>query len=323
MKGKFLMIVLLLTQITLVAQNSIHSGWNNDLTIEHEGIKRYFRVYVPKAKKEKASVVVLFHPEGENMTSIFKWNTRTSRTWKKLADKGGFVLIVPNGMNQQTNKPNGKSQYWNDCAYNDKEILKSSSADDVGFVVKAVDYTINNVKVNPKKIYVSGVSNGGMMAMRMAIETDKFAAVSCFFTNLPEESECVGKPEKTPVFLMNATRDSIVPYLGGKNKKNRKEYLSSQRTIEYWFLTNGFYGHNPNKIRTNNSNKRDSSHIVMKRYGLPKSRSHIEYYTIVKGDHHVPSKKDKFLFILGFYRKRNRDVEANKLAWEFMKQFKK
>ncbi len=325
MKRKFIVTIFLLIITSVFCQNNLKTGWNDNLMIEHDGVQRYFRVYVPKASTKKMKAVVQLHQESKSMRVIYKKKEKSTRSWQKLADKGKFVLIVPNGMNSITNDAKGDSQFWNDCGDTNKFVYGYSKADDVGFISKVVDFCIKNGNVDKKRIYVTGIANGGMMAMRLAIETNKFAAIACFFTNLPEVSECTDKPRKTPVFLMNATKDSIVPFYGGLTQWDSIQVMSSQRTIEYWFMANGYFGHNPNKLRTNNTIKKDSCHIIHKRYGVPKSRGHIDYHTIVKGIHHMPTTNNKILF--GLLRRRirvgrNVDVEASDMAWQFLKQFK-
>lgn len=325
-KSLFFLFVIIHCVSNVCAQNTLSSGWNDELSLEHDGIKRYFRVYVPKGISKKKKAVVLLHPEASGMRTIFKRREKGTRSWKEMADKGKFMLIVPNGMNSMSNIADGDYQFWNDCGDTKKIVYGYSKADDVGFISKVVEYCIKNGDADAKKVYVAGISNGGMMAMRLAIETKLFAAIACFFTNLPEESECAEKAPKTPVFLMNATKDSIVPFYGGYTQWDSVRVKSSQRTIDYWFLQNGYFGHNPNKMRANNNVKRDSCHVLKKRFGVPRSRGHIDYHTIVKGKHHLPLKRENWFF--GLLRRRVRvgecaDIDGHYEAWQFLKQFKK
>ncbi len=83
--------------------------------------------------------------------------------WDKMADKEGFVLIDPDGIDKA----------WNSGS------STTNLVDDVGFFRAMVQKSTAELCIDSKRVYVSGHSNGGGMTYRLACEAaDIFAAVA-------------------------------------------------------------------------------------------------------------------------------------------------
>lgn len=83
------------------------------------------------------------------------------------AIKGGFVVVYPEGL----------AQSWNagGCCGD----AQSKNADDVAFISQLIDSLVRDAHVDPKRVFVTGMSNGGMMAHRLACEiSDRIAAAA-------------------------------------------------------------------------------------------------------------------------------------------------
>jgi len=84
--------------------------------------------------------------------------------WDQMADKEGFVLIDPEGVNK---------------SWNAGSCCGGNNQDDVKYFRDVVAKATAELCIDEKRVYVSGHSNGGAMAYRLACEAaDIFAAAA-------------------------------------------------------------------------------------------------------------------------------------------------
>ncbi|MCB9506213.1 MAG: alpha/beta fold hydrolase [Myxococcales bacterium] len=121
-------------------------------------------------------------------------------------DAQGFILLSPDG----TTTPRGQ-QFWNAwdacCDFGGTEV------DDVGYLLGLVDEAEARYRIDAKRVYFIGHSNGGFMSFRMACEApDRVAAIMSLAGSMPSEPDrCVpGAP--VSVLSVHGTDDDTVPY---------------------------------------------------------------------------------------------------------------
>jgi len=166
---------------------------------------REYKLFVPPRPGPKPLVIVL-HGGGGNGAQV----ARSAGLVEKAA-KEGFVLALPEGTARL-----GKLQTWNAggcCAYAMRQGI-----DDVGFIRALIDAEVASGRADPKRIYVAGMSNGGMMTHRIAIALgDRIAAATVFVGSLfGDEAKPVAP---VPMLIVNAANDEDVPIEGGIGSK--------------------------------------------------------------------------------------------------------
>ena len=171
------------------------------------------------------------------MYTVFNANNRGTRRWLDLSQEHGFLLLAPNGVGTGwfgIGKQTKGSANWNDL----RDF--GSSEDDVGFLVKVIEWAVSERNVDPSRVYFTGASNGGMMTYRMLIERpDVVAAGAALIANLPgEEIDFAPPTSPTPIFLMNGSEDPLVPFEGGVVGRNRGTVRSSTATRDYFVQVN-------------------------------------------------------------------------------------
>src|SRR5262249_22545487 len=89
----------------------------------------------------------------------------------------------------------------------DVAVLRRLALDPVGRVV-----------AGPDRIYVAGVSNGGMMALRLVCEgADFVAGIGSIIASMPAATGADCRPARpVPIVMFNGTADKLVPYDGGR-----------------------------------------------------------------------------------------------------------
>ena len=143
------------------------------------------------------------HGGGGNATNAEKMTGFTSK-----AAKEGFIVAYPEGSSRFRHA----LLTWNAghcCGYAMEQRI-----DDVAFINALLDKLIKDYPVDPKRLYVTGISNGGMMTERLGIElSSRFAAIA------PAVATLFGD-EKRPdtavsAIIFNGLLDKSVPYRGG------------------------------------------------------------------------------------------------------------
>lgn len=160
------------------------------------GLDRSYLLYKPSGLPAAAPLVVVLHGFGagpEFSVGRFGWNP--------LADSEKFVVAYPAGI--------GAS--WNAGA----ACCGSASnqqIDDVGFITQVIRDIGAKVPIDSRRVYVAGMSNGGMMAFTLACNSDMFAAIGA--VSATQLGQC-NPPRPTSVIQLHGTNDILVPYNGG------------------------------------------------------------------------------------------------------------
>src|SRR4051812_3080041 len=162
--------------------------------------KRTYLVHVPKGydPKKPAPVVLALHGAAMN-GPMMVWFSGLN----KKSDEAGFIVVYPSGTGI------GPFLIWNAGGLKGK--LAEGRADDVAFIGKLLDDLGTVAKVDEKRVYACGMSNGGMMCYRLAAElSDRIAAIAPVAGTIAIEKS---KPKRAvPVIHFHGSKDNIVPF---------------------------------------------------------------------------------------------------------------
>lgn len=202
-----------------------------------DGLDRTYRLYLPQGLPKGAPLVVVMHGAGENGAEI---RVETGYAFERLADKQGFAVVYPDGFDG----------WWNGCSAADDSEANHRDVDDVGFLAALADKLAAEDGIDPGRLFATGVSNGGDMAIRLALAApSRWRAVAPVAANLPapENSKCKPPAEgKTSVLLVHGTADRLEPFEGGEGSLfgffRSGKILSSRSTAGYFAELNGLAG---------------------------------------------------------------------------------
>ena len=183
------------------------SGIVTQASIEVDGLKRTYRTYLPKGLAKGAPLVVVMHGSGQNGAQI---RIETGYGFERLADQFGFAVVYPSS----------SSFDWNDCSKFGDFSVNGREVDDVKFLGTLVDKLSAEIGLDRNRVFATGVSSGGMMSIRLAIEApEKFRAVAAVSANVPtaENFKCKPSGQGTSVMIMNGTKDPLIPFAGGES----------------------------------------------------------------------------------------------------------
>lgn len=181
--------------------------------------KRTYLVHVPKKYDPKSPTPVILALHGAAMDgSMMVWFSGLN----KKSDEAGFIVVYPSGTGV------GPFHTWNAGGFSGK--MAEGKADDVAFIGKLLDDLVGVVKVDEKRVYACGMSNGGMMCYRLAAElSDRIAAVAPVAGTIAIEESKPKRP--VPVIHFHGSQDNIVPFEMKKEKTPpfMKKWITRER----------------------------------------------------------------------------------------------
>lgn len=184
------------------------------------GKTRGFKVHVPKGYDRSRPTPVVYALHGLQQNAVMFGVDGTGFVPK--SDAEGFILVMPNGIQED-----GFGGSWNAgacCGAASQQRL-----DDVGFIRAVHAEVSKHVNVDARRVYATGLSNGGFMSHRLGCEAaDLFAAIAplagsigtkelaAIGTNADPDFKSCAPTRPIPVLAMHGDADGIVPYVGLK-----------------------------------------------------------------------------------------------------------
>ncbi|MEX2589858.1 MAG: T9SS type A sorting domain-containing protein, partial [Chitinophagales bacterium] len=189
-------------------------------TIRHDNLDRNYILYVPQIYDGSEAVPLVLNLHGYTRNAGLQMN---SGDFRPIADTANFIIAHPNGTKDQ-----GGAPFWEVGLFGG-----TSGINDLGFLEALVDTLMEQYNIDPDKIFSTGMSNGGFMSLKLACESDKFAAVASVTGSMttPMENSC-NPSAPIPMMQIHGTADSVVQYLG------RPGILPIDSVIAYWVRHN-------------------------------------------------------------------------------------
>jgi len=201
------------------------SGFFPNLTIYEGEDPRSYMLYVPtELNKNKPTPMVLnFHGLGSTAPDQNGYSQM-----EPLAEKYKFILVTPNGIENS----------WNGGACCDPAV--SQGIDDVGFVSDLIDKIMEDYCIDPKRIFATGLSNGGFLSNRLACElSDRIAAIAPVASGVALEDEDCSPSRPVPVIAFHGTLDPMIPYQGTSSPFPFSPYGGGVDNRDAWVERNG------------------------------------------------------------------------------------
>lgn len=174
---------------------------------------RIARVHVPPSYDASKRTPLVINVHGR--TSNASQQSALSHAIAK-SDSAGFIVIHPEAWGSPTS--------WNaggGCC----DPAASNDIDDSGFITALITEATTKLCIDPARVYVMGLSNGGYMANRLACEHgDVIAAIGSVAGGLSLQT--CAPARAMPIFSVHGTGDQLV------------SYTFAQQTTDYWKAKN-------------------------------------------------------------------------------------
>jgi len=192
---------------------------DHDGSVQHEGRDRTYVLHVPRTYtgSEPVAVVFDFHGYGSGAGQM------RASGFRELGEEHGFIGVYPDGV--------GGSWHVNGCCGQ----AAQANLDEVGAVRAILADVMKRVCVDRRRIYASGISQGGGMAHHVGcLAADVFAAVAPVSSDLRTEPCAPARPISELSF--RGTADALSAYEGGPVGPAGMQYQSigAQQTLERW-----------------------------------------------------------------------------------------
>lgn len=300
---RWLLMAALIAPVGCFGEPELTGGRLNRYVIEVNGRARSYRVFAPAISTTPLPVVLLFHGGGgdpDGMAALTGMD--------RIAAREGFLAVYPQGVNEN---------------WNDGRPGINSDVDDVAFVAALLDDLALRYTLDPRRVYATGISNGGHFSNRLAFDlSDRVAAIAPVAASLSVTlADGPPPPRPMPVLLISGTDDPLAPYNGGKiglpPLLNRGEQRAVPDAVRYWVQLNAA---NALAITTTDPDRApfDGTRVRRERYEATTADSApVELLAVDGGGHTWPGGRQYLpASLIG---RTSRDIDASEEIWRFFR----
>ncbi len=241
---------------------------------------RLYEVLVPTLYASSGAMLIAYHGKGDTAA-----NFSSSSGLITTAKKYGYVIVFPQGeiSDDGTRTWNG---YWNPF------FIKTPPPDDVTFTASIISTLESALAVSPKKIFLTGFSNGGWIEHRIAIElgTD-IAAISTMGSGPwiePYNQHDTMPAALTPVSVLIFFDDAGVAnggslYCGGLYSSDNTTRAGADDSFNFWTTADKATPNTSTQLCTSEGGSPTSLNIKSATGGL--SNTVVQFYRLIGGIH--------------------------------------
>ena len=169
-------------------------------TFDYDGRERFYEIHIPAVydDEQPAPLVLNLHPYVLGGGAHDVWTALSGQNAK--SEEAGYVVLHPDGSGQPASWNGGER-----CC----SPANTDNVDDVGFIDALVRHTASQVCIDERRIYATGMSNGGYLAHRIACEfPGRLAAIAPVVGSMSAELECTDG-RGVPVLQLSGSEDSL------------------------------------------------------------------------------------------------------------------
>jgi polyhydroxybutyrate depolymerase len=260
------------------------------------GVPRSYLLHVPESYNPAvpAPLVISLHGFAE-------WPAHQMQVshWNDLADRYGFLVVYPCGSEVPLR--------WHvfGRSGSDPDLMR-----DVAFISDLIDRLARDYNLDPARIFVNGLSNGGGMAFvlsgKLSERIAAFGSVAGAYTFPWSEYQ---PARAVPAIIFHGTQDPLVPYSGGASMHSGFPFPSIPEWVATLARKNGCV-EDPRPLPP-------AGKVEGLRFANCTSKASILFYTVHEGGHSWPGGGSLPRIIAG---RTNRDIDATRTMWDFFQQ---
>lgn len=266
-----------------------------DATMQHDGLTRTYRLYIPAAYNASQPVPLVFNLHGYTSNNV---QQEFYGDFRPIADTANFIIVHPNGTLDGSNQ-----QYWN--------AFGVGPVDDVGFLSALIDKIQEDYSIDPNCIYSTGMSNGGFMSYELACQlSGRIAAIASVTGSMMESRfNACNAVHPTPIMQIHGTADPTVSYFG-----NAQGMMHIDTLVKRWAEFNEC-NLTPTTTPVPNTNLVDGCTAEHRVYANGAQGATAELFKVNGGAHTWPGAP----ITIGVT---NQDFSASVEIWKFFRRYK-
>lgn len=254
-----------------------------DLTLEHDGLTRTYWLHVPLGYdgETEMPLVMVLHGGATSGKAAMAYSEMD-----RYANREGFLVVYPDGTGRLKER---RILTWN--AVHCCDYAFENQVDDLGFLTRLLEELKNNYAVDPDAVFVTGISNGAMMAYFLAAElSDQITAIAPVAGTIggyaSEGAPLTVIPDPAvPVSLIafHGKQDPNVMYEGGHGEGTlgTRVDLSVAESIGFWVEADGCDPVPSQEVS-------ESGNIIVDSYSGCEEGAQVKLVSIVDGNHSWP-----------------------------------
>jgi polyhydroxybutyrate depolymerase len=277
------------------------------IKLTHQGVARAAVLYQAAGAIGPRPLVIALQGLGQSVDGL-----RETLKLDPVADREGFSVLYPDAIER-------KWSYGRPIVQ-PMPTVGGETVDDTGFLRLLIDDLVARRIADPARVYVTGMSRGGLMAFTAASAlADKVAAAAALITGMtdPQREDC--RPSRPiPIMALAGTGDWTQAYDGWLGGMGR--LLSVPETMEFWRALHGCRQQDRRMLP--HRDDRDRTHVVLVEWNACKSGARLRLYRVNGGGHQLPS-----LTVVADTQSeqrwglRNRDLETAEEVWRYVKDY--
>jgi polyhydroxybutyrate depolymerase len=266
--------------------------------------RRTYRLYASHnlPKDRPIPLVFVFHGGGGDGVG-----TERLTRFSDVAEREKFIVVYPDGI----------SKNWNDGRDASVSRAHRENIDDVGFVAALIDELSAKYRVDPNRIFATGISNGAIFSHYLAARlSSRIAAIAPVVGGIADPFYQNFNPEQpVSVLILQGTADPLTPYEGGGIAGGRRgKIIPTTEAVRKWNANNGCTGE-PHTGTLPDKDPTDGCTVKTSSWSGCRNETAVTLYTLRGAGHTWPGGAQYLpQRIVG---KVCRDVEATEVIWQF------
>ena len=277
-----------------------------------EGVRHYLIAVPPAAPSGRRPLVIVLHGGGASARQVLGLAFPPSplSVFLEIGAREDAVVIAPDA---------GRSG-WSDCF---APAARVAAKDDVAFVAALIDHAVAAHDVDPRRVYVAGVSRGGWMTYRlMAAMPHRLAACASVLAGMPPPGHPGLPAVALPLLVTGCTADPMIPYHGGRHRY-APSFVPAVRGIEdtarFWRELAGLPD-TPVCTAIPPTDPRGRTRATRFVWGERADGMQVALVRIDGAGHAEPSRLKRYPGLFAaFPGRQNGDLEMAEVAWDFMR----
>lgn len=257
-----------------------------------DGRERSYLLYVPTTVDATKStpLVLTFHGANGSGASIMG-------RFRAVADREGFLVCCPDGVNKR----------WN--AGPAEEVRATGGADDVNFVSELIEEIARLHRLDRRRVYACGMSNGGALSHTLGVRlSDKLAAIAPVATTMPIMTAArLNQAGPMPVLQIVGSLDNVV---------RREGLLGLAETCLKWAEHNGC-ATTPDMTEWPDRDPDDGTRVIESVWKAPSNGADVRLLLIEGGLHSWPIGHAGGRPQPAGRQKASREFDAGEEIWKF------
>lgn len=291
--------------IFLLVLTAFSARASEQLTLSVHGLQRTCVLHLPAGldAQSPAPLVLVLHGGGGHGAQMENFTH-----FSELADREHFIAAYPDGIDHS----------WNDGRDNPRAGASRDKIDDLAFFDALLAEIGRRHPLDPKRIYATGISNGGFMSFTLATRrAGLFAAVAPVCGGMGDTTaEDFSPAGPVSLLILQGTADPLVPYAGGEVMRDRGHFVSTDDTIKLWLKTDAC-APNPVRAELPDRDPADGCRVSTFTWANPENNITVCLYRIEGGGHTWPGGQQYLpRLVVG---RVCRDFDATETIWAFFK----